>query len=896
MPSVHFDGQSFSVKGRRIWLTAAELEYALLPMEEWPAHLDAARAAGFNAIVANCPWSLHEARNGRFSFNESLDVAAFAALCAQRDLWLVLRIGPAVGGTFDGGGLPAWLSDLPGIRLREANPVFFDRVTRWFRALADQVAARQATEPGTKGRETGPLVAIQIEDDWACGSQSRAEAYLSELVRFAREVGFAVPILTANRAWASVEGATDTWSGWNDLAATMRQLAHLEPERPRVVALRDPEALRFTSSGRERKRATPDPAAAMVRCARVLASGGQCIVADAFTLTHHGPTGGRFTVGERPEGFLATTARVGVLFDEGLAPQPGSGLLRRLLAFSGSFGATLAQATYTHQPVVADPESSTHSSIVPVTGPGGTIVFLFRGANEADPDTWLLLPDGRRMQAHAGSAAVSWFAFDVDLQGAGVLDYASISPLALLEKRQLVLFGPAGIHAELSIDGVPLTVHVPPAGAAKPTVHTVRHLTLVVCNEEQVDRARPGHDGIAIGDVQVGLDGKIAALGAKPAAKSAAKASFAVRDWTVSSCRTHAAGSSDRFATLDGPASLARCGAREGYGWYRLRFRRPGKASSTLAMHAPSLADRATVWIGGTRLGTFGAGPGARRFPVDVTLPAGEVTVSVLVEQLGRPVAGDHLGRRGGLFGHFCEVVPMKASPTRDTGKAVSPFSLRGFNYGVNEGDLGSGSAVAWRVTMKRKTGLLLDLGAAALPGMLVVSGAVVARVGADGPQDGYLTLDAGLLAQGANEIRLVLDGDPPAKAIDALRAAATLHEIVQPLGADASWSFARWAPPVTWGHGDKAEAGVPAWMRGVVTVPDVSGPLWLDLAALGRGRAFVNGRAVGRYEARDPGGKVSGGQSSLYVPATWLVAGKNEIVLFDEYGAVPRSVMLRSR
>src|SRR5262245_61223315 len=134
MPNVTFDGQSFSVRGRRIWLSAVEFDYALTPPGAWPDRLDAAVHAGFNTVVANCPWLLHEERAGRFRFDDELDIVRFTSLCAERGLWLVLRIGPSIGGTYDGGGLPTWLSGLADIKIREPNPVFFERVTRWYRA------------------------------------------------------------------------------------------------------------------------------------------------------------------------------------------------------------------------------------------------------------------------------------------------------------------------------------------------------------------------------------------------------------------------------------------------------------------------------------------------------------------------------------------------------------------------------------------------------------------------------------------------------------------------------------------------------------------------------------------------------------------------------------------
>ena len=76
MPSVTFDGQSFTVRNRKVWLVAAGLEYALTPRSRWAASLAAARRAGFNTIVTSAPWGLHEPSPDRFDFADGLDVAA----------------------------------------------------------------------------------------------------------------------------------------------------------------------------------------------------------------------------------------------------------------------------------------------------------------------------------------------------------------------------------------------------------------------------------------------------------------------------------------------------------------------------------------------------------------------------------------------------------------------------------------------------------------------------------------------------------------------------------------------------------------------------------------------------------------------------------------------------
>jgi beta-galactosidase len=82
----------------------------------------------------------------------------------------------------------------------------------------------------------------------------------------------------------------------------------------------------------------------------------------------------------------------------------------------------------------------------------------------------------------------------------------------------------------------------------------------------------------------------------------------------------------------------------------------------------------------------------------------------------------------------------------------------------------------------------------------------------------------------------------------------------------------------------DKAHAGGPAFHRGTFTLEKVA-DTYLDTSALTKGFVWVNGHSLGRTWDIGP-------QKSLFVPAPWLRAGKNEVVVFD-YAELP-AVTLR--
>ncbi|XP_062995190.1 beta-galactosidase-1-like protein 2 [Elgaria multicarinata webbii] len=89
----------------------------------------------------------------------------------------------------------------------------------------------------------------------------------------------------------------------------------------------------------------------------------------------------------------------------------------------------------------------------------------------------------------------------------------------------------------------------------------------------------------------------------------------------------------------------------------------------------------------------------------------------------------------------------------------------------------------------------------------------------------------------------------------------------VQSLHASLSWS----AVP------DSAVG--PAFFRGTLQVQHMPQDTFLKLEGWEKGAVFINGRNLGRYWKIGP-------QETLYLPATWLKQGHNEIVVFEERAA----------
>ena len=79
----------------------------------------------------------------------------------------------------------------------------------------------------------------------------------------------------------------------------------------------------------------------------------------------------------------------------------------------------------------------------------------------------------------------------------------------------------------------------------------------------------------------------------------------------------------------------------------------------------------------------------------------------------------------------------------------------------------------------------------------------------------------------------------------------------------------ARWSPSAR-----ETNRSNPSFYRGTFTLSQV-GDTFLDFSAWGKGTAWVNGHQLGRFWNIGP-------QQTLFVPAPWLKAGDNEVIVFD--------------
>ena len=113
------------------------------------------------------------------------DLRAFAELCAKHGMYLVARIGPWDHGEVRNGGLPDWVLEQGPTRVND--PVYLASVRAWYGQIGVQLK-------GLLWKDGGPVIGIQLENEYSQCGPGAGEAHILELKKIAIASGLDVPL------------------------------------------------------------------------------------------------------------------------------------------------------------------------------------------------------------------------------------------------------------------------------------------------------------------------------------------------------------------------------------------------------------------------------------------------------------------------------------------------------------------------------------------------------------------------------------------------------------------------------------------------------------------------------------------------------------------------------
>lgn len=188
------DGRTIGINSRYLmrdgkpWLPVmGEFHYSRVPEQQWDDELAKMKAAGIDIVSTYIVWSHHEARAGQFDWSGRRDLRRFVEACARHGLFVFARVGPWAHAEVRYGGMPEWIvNQMPG---RSNDPTYLGYVERFYRQIAMQLR-------GELWKDGGPVIGVQIENEYNLNGPGQGAAHIAELKRLALDAGLDTPLYT----------------------------------------------------------------------------------------------------------------------------------------------------------------------------------------------------------------------------------------------------------------------------------------------------------------------------------------------------------------------------------------------------------------------------------------------------------------------------------------------------------------------------------------------------------------------------------------------------------------------------------------------------------------------------------------------------------------------------
>ena len=190
-PSGHtlgLNAEYLTLDGKPMLPVMGEIHYSRVPEAEWETEILKMKSAGVQIIATYIIWIHHEEIEGQWDWSGQRNLRRFVQLCARHGMYVVPRIGPWSHAEVRNGGFPDWLLTKT-TQLRSNDPTYLHYVDLYYRQIAAQLK-------GLMWSQGGPVIAIQLENEYRGSGPMRGSAHILKLKEMARDAGLRVPFYT----------------------------------------------------------------------------------------------------------------------------------------------------------------------------------------------------------------------------------------------------------------------------------------------------------------------------------------------------------------------------------------------------------------------------------------------------------------------------------------------------------------------------------------------------------------------------------------------------------------------------------------------------------------------------------------------------------------------------
>ncbi len=164
-----------------------EFHFSRYPEAYWEEEILKMKASGVQIIATYVIWIHIEEVEGQFDWTGQRNLRKFALLCAKHGMLLYPRIGPWAHGEARNGGLPDWV--LKNSAVRSNDPVYLSEVGKYYAQIGQELH-------GLLWKDGGPVIGIQIENEYALRGAREGREHLTTLKNTAIQSGLDVPLYT----------------------------------------------------------------------------------------------------------------------------------------------------------------------------------------------------------------------------------------------------------------------------------------------------------------------------------------------------------------------------------------------------------------------------------------------------------------------------------------------------------------------------------------------------------------------------------------------------------------------------------------------------------------------------------------------------------------------------
>jgi hypothetical protein len=178
------------------WLPVmGEFHYSRYPEDEWETELRKMRAGGVDIVATYVLWNHHQELEGPYDWTGRRNLRRFVTLAQRAGLYFYLRPGPWAHAEVRNGGFPDWLLARGPVRCNDAG--YLEQVARLYNEIGAQLR-------GLMWRDGGPVIGVQLENEYdrigpGCGAE-----HIAELKRLAISAGLTVPLYTVT-GWPTLD-------------------------------------------------------------------------------------------------------------------------------------------------------------------------------------------------------------------------------------------------------------------------------------------------------------------------------------------------------------------------------------------------------------------------------------------------------------------------------------------------------------------------------------------------------------------------------------------------------------------------------------------------------------------------------------------------------------------